>query len=160
MSIILKNSVALSPFKILMKRSVVTLVIESVWVWMNRVCETKQTCGNLLRRGAPPMSVELFIELLWLTIIFIFSIRGPDRWSLLQPNFRYMKDESRQGTAKVVEAILFTTSKQSLLFWWEHWCGDCHCQAIGRKTCSKMSGLQMQNLCLEGIVRRPVQCSE
>ena len=31
---------------------------------MDQVCEAKQTCGNLLRREAPPMSVELLIELL------------------------------------------------------------------------------------------------
>ena len=30
---------------------------------MDRVCEAEQTCGNLLRRGALPMSVELLIEL-------------------------------------------------------------------------------------------------
>ena len=31
---------------------------------MDRVCEANQTCGNLLRREAPPMSVELLLELL------------------------------------------------------------------------------------------------
>ena len=45
-----------------MKRSIVTLKIKSVWVWMDRVCEGKQTCVNLLRTEAPPMSVELLIE--------------------------------------------------------------------------------------------------
>ena len=62
--IILENSAALSPCKILMKRSIVRLVIQSVSVCVDQVCEAKQTCGNLLRREAPPMSVELLIELL------------------------------------------------------------------------------------------------
>ena len=41
---------------------------------MDQVVKAKQTCGNRLRRGAPPMSVKLLEELLYLTAIFYFSI--------------------------------------------------------------------------------------
>ena len=39
---------------------------------MDQVVEAKQTCGNRLRRGAQPISVELLKELLHLTAILIF----------------------------------------------------------------------------------------
>ena len=44
--------------------------------------------------------------------------------------------------------------------WLQHGCGESHCRAIGRKTRSVLGGLQMQNLCLKGVVRRRVRCSE
>ena len=36
--------------------------------------------------------------------------------------------------------------------------GDENCRAIGRKTRCDLNGLQMQNFCLEGVVRRRVHC--
>ena len=64
---------------------------------------------------------------------------------------RCLKDESRQGTTKMVEVILFTTSTQSFVTSMRTYrCGEGHCRAIRRNTRCELRGMQMEKFAFRG----------